>query len=96
MTRRSATAWALLLLLLTGPLGLLGADHEHMHTDTGDTEHPECPVCFAARTPVELATPPAPFPAPVETGAAPVAPAERPAPATVRHTARPRGPPSHS
>lgn len=96
MTRRSATALALLLLLLTGPLGLLVADHGHVHADTGDDEHPECPVCFAARTPIVVAAPALPLPAPIVTDEAPSVPAERPAPATTLATPHPRGPPFFS
>ena len=68
-----------MLLLLTGPLGLLELDHAEIHAhaahagasghshdhDHDASDHPECPVCVAAKEPISLVLPQAPV-APAE------------------------------
>jgi hypothetical protein len=97
LRRRSATAAVLLLLLLAGPLGLLEADHDRLHAHAGEeSDHPECPVCFAAKTPVVIELPPAPFAAAAPETFRAVPRAEIPEPASLLRTAPPRGPPAVS
>jgi hypothetical protein len=97
LKRRSGIAAVLLLVLLAGPLGLLEADHDRLHAHEGEeSDHPECPVCFAAKTPVVIELPPAPFvtAAPEVFVSAPRA--QIPEPASLLRTAPPRGPPALS
>ncbi|HMB70691.1 MAG TPA: hypothetical protein VKU85_15355 [bacterium] len=104
MTRRSGVAAALVLLLLAGPLGLLELDHADLHAHAADSDHsdheasdhPDCPVCFAAKEPVSLALPQAPFaPAESERPVDPIVVGRIESSDLVRSTP-PRGPPSFS
>lgn len=97
MVPRSGIAAALLLLLLAGPLGLLEADHGRLHEHAGEeSDHPECPVCFAVKSPVVISLPSAPLAvaAPELFRGAPQA--QLPEPASLLRTAPPRGPPARS
>jgi hypothetical protein len=97
MIRRPGAAAAVLLLLLAGPLGLLELEHDHLHAHAGeDADHPDCPVCFAAKEPVTLELPSvSPTPAEEDRPLLAASP-DRPEPAVLVRSAPPRGPPALS